>query len=283
VTTVHATEHGRHDGWVQRHPQARVHAEERRMAARARRVIVCSEFMGGHVAAALGVDEARIAVIPNGVDPAALRANGDPAALRARHAAPAERLLLLAGRLVYEKGFQVALDALRAVIRRVGGVRFVVAGDGPYRAYLEAHARRLGLTRRGAFLGWAGDDVLAALYRVADVCVVPSLYEPFGLVALEAMASGCPCVAADTGGLREVVPDGVGLRVPPRDPGALAAALTLVLSNPAVRLRLATAGAAHARRYDWAGVAARTAAVYADAASPRAAAAQGRSTILPRT
>ena len=58
----------------------------------------------------------------------------------------------------------------------------------------------------GTFLGWIGDDVLHSLYRIADVCVVPSIYEPFGLVALEAMASGCPCIVADTGGLREVVP-----------------------------------------------------------------------------
>ena len=75
----------------------------------------------------------------------------------------------------------------------------------------------------GTFLGWIGDDVLHSLYRIADVCVVPSIYEPFGLVALEAMASGCPCIVADTGGLREVVPhDEVGLRFRARDPEALA-------------------------------------------------------------
>ncbi len=74
----------------------------------------------------------------------------------------------------------------------------------------------------GTFLGWIGDDVLHLLYRIADVCVVPSIYEPFGLVALEAMASGCPCIVADTGGLREVVPHGeVGLRFRTRDPEAL--------------------------------------------------------------
>ena len=74
----------------------------------------------------------------------------------------------------------------------------------------------------GTFLGWIGDDVLHLLYRIADVCVVPSIYEPFGLVALEAMASGCPCIVADTGGLREVVPHGeVGLRFHTRDPEAL--------------------------------------------------------------
>ncbi|HEV2820775.1 MAG TPA: glycosyltransferase [Solirubrobacteraceae bacterium] len=80
---------------------------------------------------------------------------------------------------------------------------------------MREQAGELGLMAHGTFLGWVGDDRLHALYRIADVCVVPSIYEPFGLVALEAMASGCPCIVADTGGLREIVPDAtVGLRFP---------------------------------------------------------------------
>ena len=93
-------------------------------------------------------------------------------------------------------------------------MRFLVAGSGTHEEELKKQAAELGLLEHGTFLGWIGDDVLHSLYRIADLCVVPSLYEPFGLVALEAMASGCPCIVADTGGLREVVPAGerVGLR-----------------------------------------------------------------------
>jgi glycogen synthase len=262
VTTIHATEHGRHEGRVQRHPQSHIHGVEAWMARRAEAVIVCSRYMRGHVADVFGLDEDAVTVIPNGIEALGPRPAGDLAAVRARYAAPAERLVLLSGRLVHEKGFQVALDALPAVIRRAGAVRFVVAGAGPHEAELEAQARRLGLDAHGAFLGWVGDDLLHALYRVADLCVVPSLYEPFGLVALEAMASGCPCVVADTGGLREVVPDDVGLRFRAGDAGALAAAMTLALANPAVRHRLVRAAHAHVRRFDWTDVAARTAAVY---------------------
>ena len=88
----------------------------------------------------------------------------------------------------------------------------------------------------GTFLGWIGDDVLHLLYRIADVCVVPSIYEPFGLVALEAMASGCPCIVADTGGLREVVPHGeVGLRFRTRDPEALGRMVERVLTDAGAR------------------------------------------------
>ncbi len=109
------------------------------------------------------------------------------------------------------------------MVRRLGGVRFVVAGTGTAESELKRQARRLGLAGHGMFLGWVGDDMLHSLYRVSDLCIVPSIYEPFGLVALEAMASGCLCVVADTGGLREVVPvDGtVGLRFPSRDATAL--------------------------------------------------------------
>ena len=152
-------------------------------------------------------------MIPNGIDPDDLVAVDDLAALRARFAAPDERLVLLIGRLVYEKGFQVALDALPGVIERLGDVRFLVAGSGTHEAELKKQARKLGLTEHGTFLGWIGDDVLHSLYLIADLCVVPSLYEPFGIVALEAMASGVPCIVADTGGLREIVPNfEVGLR-----------------------------------------------------------------------
>ena len=172
--------------------------------------------------------------------------------------------MLLAGRLVYEKGFQVALDALPRVIRRVGNVRFLVAGTGTHEEELKAQAKRLRLSRHGTFAGWLGDDALHGLYRIADLCVIPSLYEPFGLVALEAMASGCPCVAADTGGLREVVPRDVGLRFRSDDAEALASTIERVLVDADLRDRLVAEGREHVLRFDWADVARSTASLYGD-------------------
>jgi glycogen synthase len=263
VTTIHATEFGRHQGWVQQHPQRVIHATETWMARRADRLVVCSHYMRGHVADVFELPERRVEVIPNGIDPLDLRPVGDLPELRARFAAPHEKLVLLVGRLVYEKGFQIALDALPRVLRRAGDVRFLVAGSGTYEAELKAQAQRLGLSGHGTFAGWIGDDVLHSLYRIADLCVVPSLFEPFGLVALEAMASGCPCIVADTGGLREVVPnDDVGLRFGSRDPRELSRLMELVLTNPALRFRLVTEAAQHVRGFDWAEVARRTAALY---------------------
>lgn len=265
LTTVHATEYGRHQGWVQNYPQSHIHAAERDMVRRADHVITCSRYMRSHVASVFGVEPARITAMQNGIDPRDLEpVIGDLEALRARYAKPDERLVLLVGRLVYEKGFHLALDALAPVIRKLGGVRFVVAGTGTAEAELRRQAWRLGLHRKGAFLGWVGDDMLHSLYRVAEVCIVPSIYEPFGIVALEAMASGCLCVVADTGGLREVVPgDGtVGLRFPSRDTAALGAILERVLTDDAERAKVVAEAREHVLRFDWTEVARETQGVY---------------------
>src|SRR3954453_7306733 len=269
LTTIHATEFGRHQGWVGKHPQSYIHRIETRMAKRADGVITCSHYMRGHVADVFGLDEARVHVIPNGIDPEDLVAVDDLDALRGRFARPDEKLVLLIGRLVYEKGFQVALDALPALIERVGGVRFLVAGSGTPEAQLVKQAKALGLMEHGTFLGWIGDDVLHSLSRIADLCVVPSLYEPFGIVALEAMASGCPCIVADTGGLREVVPNhDVGLRFRGGDPPHLARHMERVLTDGDLRDRLVTEASEHVLRFDWADVARQTLEVYEGMARP---------------
>ncbi|MBD0283162.1 MAG: glycosyltransferase family 4 protein [Thermoleophilaceae bacterium] len=266
VVTIHATEYGRHQGWVDKHPQSYIHGVERWMAGRADRVITCSAYMREHVADVFGLEERRIAVIPNGIDPSELVPVDDLDSLRARFAAPDERLVLLVGRLVYEKGFQIALEALPALIDRLRGVRFIVAGSGTAEYELRAQARDLGLDAYGTFLGWIGDDVLHSLYRIADLTVVPSIYEPFGLVALEAMASGCPCLVADTGGLREVVPnEDVGLRFRCRDPLSLGQMAERLLSDAELRDRLVAEASEHVLGFDWADVARQVARVYAEA------------------
>jgi glycogen(starch) synthase len=264
VTTIHATEHGRHQGWVQDQPQSHIHSVERSMAHSADAVIVCSYYMRGHVADIFDIDERRIAVIPNGVDPNDMRPLAGLEALRREFAAPNEKLVLLVGRLVYEKGFQLALDALPGVIEQVGNVRFLVAGSGTHEGELKAQAERLQLSRHGMFLGWIGDDVLHSLYRIADLCVVPSIYEPFGLVALEAMASGCPCIVADTGGLREVVPSGerVGLRFNGGDAEHLGVMIERLLIDVELRDRLVMEASEHVLRFDWDDIAQRTRGIY---------------------
>ena len=273
AVTIHATEYGRHQGWVDKHPQSHIHGVERWMANRADRVITCSAYMREHVADIYGLEEERIRVIPNGIDPSELIPVADLDSLRRRFAEPHERLVLLVGRLVYEKGFQLALEALPGLIERLADVRFVVAGSGTHEQELRAQANELGLDGHGTFLGWIGDDLLHSLYRIADLCVVPSIYEPFGLVALEAMASGCPCLVADTGGLREVVPnEDVGLRFRSRDPASLARMAERILTDADLRERLVTEATEHVLGFDWADVAEQAAAVYEDLTGAQSAA-----------
>jgi glycogen(starch) synthase len=269
VTTIHATEYGRHQGWVDKHPQTYIHGVERWIVNRSQRVIACSHYMREQIVDIFGVAEKRISVIPNGIDPDDLQAQS-PAELerlRSEFAAPEEKLVLLIGRLVYEKGFQLALEAMPRLIDAVPGTRFLVAGSGTHEAELHRQAEELGLMEHGTFLGWIGDDVLHSLYRIADLTVVPSIYEPFGLVALEAMASGCPCIVADTGGLREVVVhEEGGLRFRADDPEALAEVAIRVLSDDELGQRLIADAYEHVRRFDWADVAEQTVAVYSDLA-----------------
>jgi glycogen(starch) synthase len=265
VTTIHATEYGRHQGHVETHPQSYIHGVERWITNRSDRVIACSTFMREQIVDVFGVPEEMIEVIPNGIDPEDLQPHDDAELrrLRSEFAAPDESLVLLVGRLVYEKGFQFALEALPSIIERLPKTRFVVAGSGTHEQELRRQAEELGLMEHGTFVGWIGDDVLHSLYRIADVCVVPSIYEPFGLVALEAMASSCPCIVADTGGLREVVPhDEVGLRFRARDPESLAEMTVRVLEDAELCRRLVAEAIEHLGRFDWADVAERTAEVY---------------------
>jgi glycogen(starch) synthase len=156
-------------------------------------------------------------------------------------------------------------------------VRFIVAGSGTAEQELREQATALGLDDHGEFLGWIGDDVLHSLYRIADLTVVPSIYEPFGLVALEAMASGCPCLVADTGGLREVVPsdETVGLRFRSRDPESLGQMAERLLTDDELRDRLVAEASEHVLTFDWADVARQVGEVYDDLAGSRSADAAG--------
>ena len=144
ITTIHATEFGRHQGWVDKHPQSYIHGVERWITNRADRVIVCSFYMREQIADIFGVDEDRVTVIPNGIDPDDLRPSDEPelARLRSQFAAPDQKLVLLIGRLVYEKGFQLALEAMPRVLAEAPDTRFLVAGSGTHETELKRQSGR---------------------------------------------------------------------------------------------------------------------------------------------
>lgn len=205
------------------------------------------------------VSQDKISVIPNGVDLDRFRP-GDQS--------PDPLQILFAGRLIPQKGPDVLLRAFGAVLRRHPDATLTIAGDGTQRLYLERLARFLGLRQRVRFLGWQSPGQLAELYRDCAVLAVPSLYEPFGLVALEAMASGRPVVVSRVGGLAEIVEDEIsGFAVEPGDHLDLATRLAALLSDPGLARAMGRAARRRAEHYDWRIIAGQTAGLYDSLAS----------------
>jgi glycogen(starch) synthase len=264
VATVHATEAGRHQGWLPGPTNKAIHSVEWWLTYQARRVVSCSGYMRWEITRLFDLPPEKVDVIPNGV--AADRWRSDTARVAAvrRQYAGTGPLVVFSGRLVYEKGVHDLLRAMPRLRRRHPGVRLVVAGSGPRDRALREQARRLRLGRSVCFAGFVADDELAALAAAADCVVVPSIYEPFGLVALESAAAGTPLVVADVGGLREFVDHGItGLRFTPGDVAGLADAVTALLTDQVLGRRCARqARQAVAEGYAWPRVAALTAASY---------------------
>jgi len=276
VTTIHDTAMGKHFGRLDRSQQY-VAFTERWLVGESTRTIACSEFVKSELVQHYGGDSGCVDVIPCGVDPALLEVPVNLPAFRSVFAHPEERLVCYVGRLDQEKGIDVLLHAFAQLSGHLPGLRLVLVGEGQRQAELQQLVGELGMTGQVTFLGYVAFPALAAIYRAAEVVVVPSLYEPFGLVALEAMAAGRPVVAAEAGGLTEIVTEGAtGLCVPPGDAGALAAALERVLSDGALAGRLARQGREHAvSGYSWSRVAELTRDCYRRALAKRQETAEG--------
>ena len=182
------------------------------------------------------VGRARRTVVPNTFAPGPFAPGPKPRALLQTYGLAGRSVVLTLGRLAgldRRKGFDVVLEALPEIARRVADVTYVIAGDGPDRPRLEAKARDLGLTDRVVFTGYVDEAVKPDLYRAADCFAMPSRGEGFGIVLLEAMASGVPVVASSADGSREAVRDGLlGPAVDPGDPDAVADAVVDALRQP---------------------------------------------------
>ncbi|TGD84841.1 glycosyltransferase family 1 protein [Mycolicibacterium sp. CH28] len=257
VSTVHATEAGRHSGWVSGQISRQVHAIESWFVRDSDSLITCSASMSDEISALFGPGLAEIAVIRNGIDSSRWQF-----APRRAHPGPAE--LLFFGRLEYEKGVHEAIAALPRVRRSHPGTTLTIAGEGTQRDWLAEVARKHKVLKAVHFVGQVDHDELLALLHRADAAVLPSHYEPFGIVALEAAAAGIPLVTSNVGGLGEAVIDGqTGVSCPPRDVAALTAAVRRVLDDPVAAQRRAIAARERLTSdFDWHTVAAETAQIY---------------------
>jgi glycogen(starch) synthase len=268
VATMHATEAGRHAGWLSQPLNQQVHSVEWWLANRADALVTCSAAMRTEVAHLFDREADDIAVIHNGIESRGWRiGTAEVARARQRYSPAGAPLLLFFGRLEWEKGVQDLIAALPRIRARHPGTRLVVAGKGRQEAELMATARKHRVRRAVDFVGHLTDRELRAALSAADAVVLPSRYEPFGIVALEAAAAGAPLVASTAGGLGEVVVDGrTGVSFPPGDVPAIAGAVHSVLADPAAaRTRAKAARDRLAVDFDWGHIATSTADVYATA------------------
>ncbi|MGA2767833.1 MAG: glycosyltransferase family 4 protein [Candidatus Bathyarchaeia archaeon] len=262
--TIHSTEIGRRNG-IHTDYERMIHETEAWLTYEAWKVICCSDYMISHVRWAFGLPPDKLVMVPNGVNFAAYAKaeKEDLSQFRNRFALPQEKIVLFVGRLVFEKGAHVLVSAVPKVLEKLDA-KFVIVGNGYMKDQLSDLVRGMGIAHKVMFTGFVDDETLRKLQKCADVSVVPSLFEPFGIVALEAMAAGSPVVVSDTGGLSEIVNHDVdGVKVYAGNPDSLAWGITRVLTDEGFANRLRTN--AHKKvqeKYNWDAIAQQTKTVY---------------------
>jgi glycosyltransferase involved in cell wall biosynthesis len=258
VATIHSTEVGRRNG-LHTDYERMIHQTENWLAHESWRVVCCSQYMSDQVRWAYGLTQDMIKIIPNGIDTSVYEKEFDRAEFRRKFALPEEKVVLFVGRLVYEKGAQTLISAIPKILSRVNA-KFLIVGDGGMKDHLMRQVANMRLSHKTLFTGFLDEDSLRKLYMIADVCVVPSLYEPFGITALEAMAAKTPLVATNAGGLSEIVEhDRTGTRVFVGNADSLAWGITRVLLDSGYANWIKHNAHQKAREvYDWSKIAKQT-------------------------
>jgi len=274
LSTIHATERGRGRGELRSDQARAIHQVEWWLAFESWRVIACSSYMRDEITDYFQCPRDKIDVIPNGVDTTRFdRLEGqDLTHFRSMYALPQEKIVFSVGRVVYEKGLHVLIRALPLVLAQEPWVKVVIAGKGPELETLRSLAWELNVGEKVLFSGFIADEDRDRLFRIADCAVFPSLYEPFGIVALEAMAARCPVVVSEVGGLKDVVRHAeTGITVYPDDPASLAWGIVHTLQHPEwAAQRVANAYRVVCEEYNWQHIARLTADVYERVSAERA-------------
>lgn len=266
LSTIHATERGRGRGHLSSDQARAIHSVEWWLAYESWRVIACSEYMRDEISDYFQCPRDKIDVVPNGVETERFdRLDGqDFSHFRNMYALPYEQIVFNVGRVVYEKGVQVLVQAMPLILAQQPGAKVVVAGKGPELESLRSLAWKLGVGEKILFTGFISDEDRDRLFKIADCAVFPSLYEPFGIVALEAMAAKSPVVVSEVGGLKDVVQHAeTGITVYPDDPQSLAWGIVHTLQHPKwSAARVANAYQVAVEEYNWERIARMTVDVY---------------------
>jgi glycogen synthase len=233
------------------------------------RIIAVSGWMKSQVVSLFKVPEEKVAEIPNAVDPLKFEGPVDVQAIRAKwKVKEGEKLITAVGRLTSQKGFDDLVKAFRIIKVAIPDSKLLIVGDGYMRGELEALAAHEQVRESTTFAGFVSDSDLMGALRASDVVAVPSRFEPFGIIALEAMAAGAPLVVSRVGGLAEIVEDQVdGIEVDPNSPPSIAEATIKVLRDRALSARLVEKGKDKAKAYSWSSAAKNTLETYKGAAA----------------
>jgi glycogen(starch) synthase len=264
VLTMHSTEVGRAQG-LHSPDSFSINGIEWWATYEADRVIVCSHSMKDEICNHFNLPREKVDIIPNAIDASKYDIPVDRGAVRQRYGVGwGEKLILCVGRLVPQKGVEYFIRAIPLIAKKYPEAKFIIVGEGWSRDLLEEEARASGHANKITFTGFASDKQVIELMTSADTLVVPSIYEPFGIVALEGMATGVPVVASRVGGLAEVIDhDKTGIFVYPRSPESLAWGIDKVLSDPD-NAKMLTKNAKEKlhKAYSWEAVAMKTVEVY---------------------
>jgi glycogen synthase len=227
-------------------------------------VIAVSGWMKSKVVSEFRIPPEKVREIPNGVDFEMFSRQVDVEATRNRwRVQPGERLITAVGRLTSQKGFDDLIRAYPEIRMSVPRSRLLLLGDGYMRGELESLAAAERVGEFTTFAGFVSDVDLVDAIKSSDVVAIPSRFEPFGIIALEAMAGGSPVVVSRVGGLAEIVEDGIdGLEVDPSSPSSLAKAAVRVLSDRELATRLAARAKEKVKGFTWESSAAKTVEVY---------------------
>ena len=263
VATIHATESGRNGG-IRDDQQRYINDTEWMLTYEASEVIVNSNYMKNEVQRLFGLPFEKINVIPNGINLNIYNGIERNYEFRRKYARDNEKIIMCAGRLVYEKGFQYLIDAAPKILNRYHDAKFIIAGKGGMLNELKAKANYLGISDKVYFTGQLSPKELYTMYRCADIAVFPSTYEPFGLVAIEGMFAGTPIVVSDIGGLNEIVEHGVtGMKSYAGNPNSIADSILALLFDYQLAYNIAKNGKAKVKEtYNWTKIAQDTHFIY---------------------
>ncbi len=251
VATIHATEAGRNGG-IHDETQRYINDSEWLLTYEASEVIVNSSYMKSEIQRLFGLPYEKINVIPNGLNMTAFSGLEKDYSFRRQFSADNEKIILTMGRMVYEKGVQHLVAAMPKILANYNDAKLVVVGKGGMIDELKAQAEALGISQKVYFAGFLNSRKVP-IYQCADIAVFPSTYEPFGIVALEAMLAGTPTVVSDVGGLGEIVKHGInGMKSYAGNPNSIADSILELLYNPELCANVTKAAKAEVKEnYSW--------------------------------